>query len=211
MAALRVGLTGGIGSGKSVVAEMLRGHGVVIVDADVIARDVVEPGLPAHAEIARRFPSVIGPDGRIVRPALARIVFADAEEREALNAIVHPRVRARAALLEREAPAGAVVVHVIPLLFEGDYWKSCDRTVAVVAPDEERIARVIARDAATREAVVARIAAQLPAAEVAERADIVIANDADLATLRTRVAALSADLANLAETRTIAFPPRRPD
>jgi dephospho-CoA kinase len=208
MAALRVGLTGGIGSGKSVVAEMLRARGAVIVDADVIARDVVEPGLPAHAEIAKRFPSAIGADGRIDRPALARIVFADAAERAALNAIVHPRVRARAALLEREAAAGAVVVHVIPLLFESDYWKSCDRTVAVIAPDEQRIARVIARDATTREAVTARIAAQMPADEVAERADVVIANDADLATLRQRVDALYDDLANTAETLTIAFPPR---
>jgi dephospho-CoA kinase len=211
MAALRVGLTGGIGSGKSVVAEMLRVRGAVIVDADVIARDVVEPGLPAYAEIAKRFPSAIGADGRIDRPALARIVFADAAERTALNAIVHPRVRARAALLEREAAAEAVVVHVIPLLFESDYWKSCDRTVAVVAPDEERIARVVARDATTRAAVIARMAAQLPAAEVAERADIVIANDADLATLRRRVDAVYDDLASAAETRAIAFPPRRID
>ncbi len=208
MAALRVGLTGGIGSGKSAVAAILGERGARIIDADAIARDVVEPGMPALAEIAKRFPEAIGADGRIVRPTLARIVFADPAARADLNAIVHPRVRARAALLEREAGANAIAVHVIPLLFEGDYWRTCDRTVAVIAPDEERIARVVARDATTREAVLARIAAQIAPSDAAARADIVIQNDGDLAALRVASERLFTDLAQAAAARAIAFPQR---
>lgn len=209
--ALRVGLTGGIGSGKSVVATMFGEMGARIIDADVIAREVVEPGLPAFREIAKRFPAAIGSAGRIDRPALASIVFGDAAALAELNAIVHPRVRARAALLEREARHGDVVVHVIPLLFEGDYWKTCDRTVVVIAPDDERIARVVARDGTTRDAVLARMAAQIAPREAADRADYVIRNDVDLGELRARTTAVYDDLRTSAETRSVAFPERTAD
>lgn len=186
MRTLRVGLTGGIGSGKSAVAATFAERGAFVIDADALAREAVAPGLPAFAEIVRRWPEAAGPDGALDRAALARIVFTDDEARSALNGIVHPRVRARAAELEASQPAGTIVVHVVPLLFEGDFWKACDRTVLVVAPAETRIARVIARDGMTREAVAARMHAQIDPAAARERATDVIENDGDLATLRAR-------------------------
>ena len=191
---LRVGLTGGIGSGKSEVASILQSLGARIVDADVLAREVVAPTTSGFAEIAARWPSVIDPTGGLDRAALAAIVFADANERDALNAIVHPRVRARAAEIEREA-SDAIVVHVVPLLFEGDYWKACDATIVVIAPLEARIARVAARDGLARAEIEQRIAAQIDPNEARRRATYAIENDADLATLASRTAAVWASLA----------------
>jgi dephospho-CoA kinase len=187
MAKLRVGLTGGIGSGKSAVAAALAERGAAIVDADVLAREVVAPWSEGLREIGARWPRAIGPDGALDRAALARIVFADERARAALNAITHPRVRARAEELEREAPEG-LVVHVVPLLFEGDFWRRCEKTVVVVAPDEVRIARVIARDAAERHEVERRMAAQIDPALARTRADYVVENDGDLTVLRERTA-----------------------
>ena len=143
MRTLRVGLTGGIGSGKSAVAEMWRERGALIIDADLLARDVVAPGSEGLATIAARWPAVIAADGSLDRPALAQIVFHDDKEREALQDIIHPRVRALGEAREAEAPAGTIAVHVIPLLFEGEYWTSCDATVAVFAPDDVRVTRVV--------------------------------------------------------------------
>jgi dephospho-CoA kinase len=198
MAKLRVGLTGGIGSGKSAVAEVLREGGATIVDADVLAREVVAPGSEGLREIARTWPEAIGADGALDRAAMAAIVFADPAARERLQAITHPAVRARAEELEREAPDG-VIVHVVPLLFEGDFWRRCDRTVVVIAPAQVRVARVIARDATEREAVERRMAAQIDPALARTRADYVIENDGDLAALREETlrvnAALARDLA----------------
>ena len=185
MSKLRVGLTGGIGSGKSVVAAVLADRGATVIDADVLAREVVAPGSDGLREIASVWPQALGADGALDRPALAGIVFADEAARGRLNAITHPRVRARAAELEREAPDG-LVVHVIPLLFEGDYWRQCEKTVVVVAPGEARIARVIARDAAEREAVERRMAAQIDPELARERAHYVVENDGDLESLRER-------------------------
>lgn len=183
MAKLRVGLTGGIGSGKSFVATVFARRGATVIDADLLAREVVAPGSDGLREIGALWPQAIGPDGALDRPALAAVVFADAAARERLNAITHPRVRARALQLERDAPGG-VVVQVIPLLFEGQAWRSRERTVVVIAPLEARIARVIARDAAEREAVERRIAAQIDPALARRRADYVIENDGDLDALR---------------------------
>ena len=115
---VRVGLTGGIASGKSVVAEELAARGAVIIDADVLAREVVEPGTPALAAIRDRFGESVIVDGRLDRAQLGKIIFADPEARRDLEQIIHPAVRARAAQLEQAAPGGAVVVHVIPLLVE---------------------------------------------------------------------------------------------
>jgi len=185
MAKLRVGLTGGIGSGKSAVANVLGERGATVIDADVLAREVVAAGSDGLREIAARWPEAIGASGALDRAAMAGIVFADADARAQLNAITHPRVRARAAELELEAPDG-LVVHAIPLLFEGDFWRSCDRTVLVVAPPEVRIARVVARDAAERAAVERRMAAQIDPALARARADYVIENDGDLDALRER-------------------------
>jgi len=186
---VRVGLTGGIGSGKSAVANLFAEYGATIIDADLLAREVVAPGTSGFAEIASRWPQTIR-DGALDRTALAAIVFADAGARAQLDAIVHPRVRALAN--EREAAAGeeAIVVHVVPLLFEGDYWKSCDRNVLVVAPHDARIARVIARDGWTREAIEARMAAQIDPEVARTLADDVIENDADRETLAHRARAV---------------------
>ena len=185
---VRVGLTGGIGSGKSAVADLFAEYGAIIIDADVLAREAVAPGSAGFAAIAAHWPQTIH-DGVLDRAALAAIVFADPTARAQLDAIVHPRVRALAA--EREAAAGddAMVVHVIPLLFEGDYWKTCARNVLVTAPRETRIARVMARDGWSREAIEARMAAQIDPEIARTLADDVIENDADRETLVRRARA----------------------
>jgi dephospho-CoA kinase len=198
MAKLRVGLTGGIGSGKSAVADVFAALGATVIDADVLAREVVAPGTDGLRAIRETWPQAVGADGALDRAALAGIVFADETARARLNAITHPRVRARAAEIERDAPDG-LVVHVIPLLFEGDYWRTCDKTVLVVAPAETRIARVIARDATERAAVERRMAAQIDPELARARASYVVENDGDLEALRERSvrahAALLCDLA----------------
>ena len=185
MAKLRVGLTGGIGSGKGAVAAFLADRGATIVDADALARQAVAPGSEGLREIAVAWPQVIGPDGALDRGALAAIVFADESARARLNAIVHPRVRALAADREDEAPDG-LVVHVVPLPFEGDFWRWCERTVVVIAPRELRLARVMERDAAEREAIERRMAAQIDPESARRRADYVIENDGTLTRLRER-------------------------
>lgn len=183
-------MTGGIGSGKTAVADVWRERGAAIIDADHLAREVVAPGTRGLSEIALRWPAVIGHDGTLDRAALARIVFANAEERATLNGIVHPRVRALARARAAEVPAGTLVVHVIPLLFEGEYWRTLDATVVVIAPDEERIARVMERDGLDRASILERMRAQIDPAEARRRATFAIDNDADLATLRTRANAV---------------------
>jgi dephospho-CoA kinase len=183
---VRIGLTGGIGSGKSTVADVWRERGALIVDADRLARDAVAPGSDGLAEIASRWPAAIAADGSLDRAALARIVFGNDAERAALNSIVHPRVRALAQAQEAEAADGTPVVHVVPLLFEGEYWRSCAVTVVVIAPDDARIARVMQRDGIDRKSVLQRMRAQIDPAEARRRATYAIDNDADLATLRKR-------------------------
>ena len=198
MAKLRVGLTGGIGSGKSAVAAVFAERGASVIDADVLAREAVAPGSAGLRAVAEAWPQAVDVRGVLDRPALAAIVFADPGARERLNAIVHPRVRALGAQREAEAPEG-IVVHVVPLLFEGDFWRACDKTVVVIAPDEARIARVIARDKAERTDVERRMAAQIDPGLARARADYVIENEGDLAALREQSARtygmLLADLA----------------
>jgi dephospho-CoA kinase len=186
MRTIRVGLTGGIGSGKSTIAEMWRGRGALIIDADRLAREVVAPGSDGFAAIVERWPAVIAADGTLDRPALAQIVFNDEAEREALQAIIHPRVRALGDAREADAPAGTIAVHVIPLLFEGEYWQTCDVTVAVFAPDAARVTRVVERDGVNAEGVLARMRAQIHPAQARERATVAIDNDAGLEALRKR-------------------------
>ena len=187
---LRVGLTGGIGSGKSGVAEMWRERGALIIDADLIAREVVAPDSDGFAAIAARWPGVIAPDGTLDRAALAQIVFHDDAEREALQEIIHPRVRALSEAREAAAPAGTIAVQVIPLLFEGEYWKSCDVTVAVFAPNDMRVTRVVERDGVNAEGVLARMRAQIDPAVARLRATYAIENDGDLTALRERANAV---------------------
>lgn len=186
MRTIRVGLTGGIGAGKSSVAEVWRARGARIIDGDALAREAVAPGSPALGEIAARWPAAVRPDGTLDRAALAAIVFNDDAARTALNAIVHPRVRALGVEREAEAPEGSVVVRVVPLLFEGDLWKTCDATVAVIAPDAERIARVTARDGLTPAEVERRMRAQIDPREARARATYAIDNDGSPDALRAR-------------------------
>jgi dephospho-CoA kinase len=198
---VRIGLTGGIGSGKSAVADMWRERGATIIDSDLLAREAIAPGTRGLSEIALRWPSVITPDGTLDRPALASIVFNNEKELATLNGIVHPRVRALAKVREAEAPADRLVVHVIPLLFEGEYWRMCDVIVAVVAPDEARIARVMQRDGVERERVLERMRAQVDPSEARRRATYTIDNDGDLATLRTRANVVYDVLERVAQPR----------
>jgi dephospho-CoA kinase len=182
---MRVGLTGGIGSGKSEVARILRELGAYIVDTDTLAREAVASYSDGLMEIARVWPQVVR-NNVLDRAALGEIVFSDPEARAKLNAIVHPHVRRLALERERLAAPGQIVVHVVPLLFETNYLEGIDKSILVVAPDEMRIARITARDGLNAAQVRARMSAQMPPAQARERADFVIENDADLATLRER-------------------------
>lgn len=186
-----VGLTGGIGSGKSAVADLLAQFGAVIVDADVLAREVVEPGTPGLAAVADRFgPGVLLPDGRLDRAALAAVVFADADARADLNAIVHPRVRALAA--DRRAAAlasdpDALVVDVIPLLVETGQAGRFDTVVVVDCPEDVQVARVMARSGLSEAEARARVAAQASRARRLAAADVVVRNEGTLDDLRAEV------------------------
>jgi dephospho-CoA kinase len=193
---LRVGLTGGIASGKSAVADELAAHGAVLVDADVLAREVVEPGTPGLAAVVDRFgPEVLTPDGRLDRPQLGRLVFADAAARRDLEQIVHPAVRARAAELERAAPADAVVVHVIPLLVETGQADDFDLCVVVDLDRETQLQRLQQRNGLSRDEAEARVAAQASREERLAAADRVLDNGGSRDDLREAVAALWAELA----------------
>jgi dephospho-CoA kinase len=179
-----IGLTGGIASGKSAVAEELRRRGAVIIDSDVLAREVVAPGSPGLAAVVARFGAgVVRPDGTLDRAALGRIVFADPVARADLEAIVHPAVRARAAELAAAAPPDALVVQMIPLLVETGQADAFDAVVVVDADPETQVARVMARDGLDRDAALARLAAQASRAERLAAADHVVANDGSPADL----------------------------
>jgi dephospho-CoA kinase len=192
---LRVGLTGGIASGKSTVADLLAGHGAVIIDADLLAREVVQPGTPGLAAIVQRFgPSVLASDGSLDRGRLGELVFDDAAARAALNAIVHPAVRALAVERERRAPADAIVVHVIPLLVETGQQGAFDVVVVVDVDPEAQIDRLIGRNGFSRAQAEARLAAQAGRGQRLAAADRVIANAGTLAELRSAVDSLWREL-----------------
>lgn len=193
------GLTGGIASGKSTVARRLRELGVPVVDADAIAREVVEPGTPALEEIVASFGAVVlDPDGRLDRKALAARVFGDDAARKTLEAIVHPRVaeRTRERFAQLEAAGERLAVYDVPLLVEKGLHAVFRPVVVVALSEEEQIRRAIARDGATEAEVRARIAAQLPLAEKVAVADHVIDNagsvEATLAQVDALVSALRA-------------------
>lgn len=158
---MRIGLTGGIASGKSTVARKLEQLGAVTIDADVLARDVVALGTEGLKAVVARFgDSVLAADGSLDRRALARIIFADPQARTDLNAIIHPLVRERAIELEAAAPAGSVVVHVIPLLVETGQQDKFDAVVVVDTTVEEQLRRLTRRDGLTRTEAEQRVAAQ---------------------------------------------------
>ena len=199
---LLVGLTGGIGSGKSTVARFLGEHGAVIVDADVFARDAVRGGSDAFEAIVRRFgEEVVGPDGELDRPKLASIVFADRAALADLEAIVHPEVRRMIAdRIQAELDTDHVVVLVNPLLIEMGAHRDCDVVVVISADPETQIARTVARGMDEAD-VRARLAAQLPIEERARAADVLLDNEDTLEDLEAEVAVLWASLAARAAGR----------
>ena len=185
---MRVGLTGGIASGKSTVSELLAGFGAVIVDSDKIAREVVEPGTPGLAQVVAEFgPSVLTESGALDRAKVGEIVFADQGARERLNAIVHPLVGARSAELEEAGrAAGKLVVNDIPLLVEVGYAPFFDEVIVVDVPVETQVERAIARGMTEIDAR-ARIAAQASREDRLAAATYVIDNTGTLDDLRKRV------------------------
>ena len=186
---MRVGLTGGIGSGKSEVARILESLGAYIIDTDKLAREAVAPGSDGLRQIARAWPRVVR-DDCLDRSALAEIVFHDPTARERLNGIVHPHVRRLAEEAERYAKPGQLIVHVVPLLFETGYDARVDASVVVVAPQEARIARVVRRDRLSEEQVRDRIGAQIDPERARARATHCIENDGDLRHLKERTRAV---------------------
>jgi len=200
VAVLRVGLTGGIGSGKSEVARRLVAHGAVLIDADLAAREVVVPGSGGLKRIAAAFgDDVLGPDGSLDRARLGEIVFKDPELRAQLNAIVHPLVRQWMLAAERTAvqaadPPGPIIVHDVPLLAESRGKGGFDLVIVVDVPPELQIERLVGQRGMTPDQAGARMNAQASREQRLEVADIVIDNSGSLADLDRRVAALWADL-----------------
>ena len=173
---LRIGLTGGIGSGKSTVSALLAERGAVVVDADLIAREVVEAGTPGLAAVVESFgEKVLTADGALDRPALAAVVFSDPDARARLEAIVHPLVRRRAAELVGAAADDAVVVNDVPLLVEAGQAGSYDLVLVVEADVETRVARLVQRGL-TAEDARARIASQATDEQRRAVADVVLDN-----------------------------------
>jgi dephospho-CoA kinase len=176
---LRVGLTGGIGAGKSTVARALAGSGAVVVDADQLARRAVEPGSDGLDAVVAAFgPQVLAADGTLDRPALGRIVFADEAARRRLNAILHPRIAALTARELAAAPADAVVVHDVPLLVENGLGPNYQLVLVVTAPADERVRRLVADRGMAEDEARARIAAQADDAARAAAADVLLDNSA---------------------------------
>ncbi|MEV5912047.1 dephospho-CoA kinase [Streptomyces sp. WAC 01325] len=185
---LKVGLTGGIGAGKSEVSRLLVEHGAVLIDADRIAREVVAPGTPGLAAVVEAFgEDVLAADGSLDRPKLGSIVFADAERLGVLNSIVHPLVGARSRELEEAAAKDAVVVHDVPLLTENGLAALYDLVVVVDTAPDTQLDRLVRLRGMTEEDARARMAAQATRAQRLEIADIVIDNDVPLEELQRRV------------------------
>lgn len=191
-----VGLTGGIGSGKSEVARLLAERGAVVVDADELAREAVAPGTEGLAAVVREFGSeVLAEDGSLDRARLGRVVFGDDSRRRALEAIVHPYVARRREEIARQAPPGSVMVYDVPLLVENGLQDDFDVVVVVDAADETRLRRLVAARGMPEADARARMAAQCSRGERLAVADVVVANDGDLAALRAEVDRLWARLA----------------
>ena len=192
---LRIGLTGGIASGKSTAADELAARGAVLVDADVLAREVVEPGTSGLAAVVERFGREVLDGDRLDRAALGRLVFADAAARRDLERIIHPRVRARAAEIEAAADPDAVVVHVIPLLVETGQAGDFDLCVVVDLEPATQLRRLRERNGLSEEEARARVDAQAGRAERLAVADRVLHNEGSPDDLRRQVAALWSELA----------------
>ncbi|MFI6643664.1 dephospho-CoA kinase [Streptomyces sp. NPDC050504] len=185
---LRVGLTGGIGAGKSEVSRLLASYGAVLIDADKIAREVVEPGTPGLAAVVAAFgEDVLTPEGTLDRPRLGSIVFADPERLAVLNGIVHPLVRDRSAELEAAAGEGSVVVQDVPLLTENGLAPLYDLVLVVDASPETQLDRLVRLRGMEPDEARARMAAQADRAQRLAVADLVIDNDGPLEALEPQV------------------------
>lgn len=191
-----VGLTGGVASGKSAVAAKLASLGAVVIDADALARQVVEPGTTGLAAIKDTFgEGILLPDGSLDRPALGAIVFSDAAQRAKLNEIVHPLVREQAEALREAAAPGALVVEDIPLLVESGQADRFDAVIVVQAPHDERIRRMVQDRGWSRDDAEARMAAQATDEQRAAVADYLLDNSGSLEELEAQVASLYRQLA----------------
>jgi dephospho-CoA kinase len=195
VSSLRVGLTGGIGAGKSEVSRRLESYGAVVIDADLLARQVVAPGTPGLAQVVEAFgEKVLGPDGALDRERLGEIVFADASLRGKLNAIVHPLVGARMRELEEAAAGAAIVVHDIPLLAENHLQDGFDEVVVVDVPPRVQAERLVKERGMTPEQAEARMRAQASRQDRLEIATIVVDNSGSLAELDREVGDLWTEL-----------------
>ncbi|HET8716176.1 MAG TPA: dephospho-CoA kinase [Nocardioidaceae bacterium] len=195
----RVGLTGGVASGKSTVSAVLAELGAVVIDADLLAREVVAPGTEGLAEIVEAFGTeVLTDDGELDRPAMGARVFADEPARRRLEGIIHPRVRARAAELEAAAPPGSVVVHDIPLLTETGQADTFDAVVVVDVPVETQVQRMVDARGMSEVDARARVAAQASREQRRAVATYVIDNSGTREDLRERVAEVFAELSGRA-------------
>ncbi|MFM9704971.1 dephospho-CoA kinase [Streptomyces galilaeus] len=198
---LKVGLTGGIGAGKSEVSRLLVACGAVLIDADHIAREVVAPGTPGLAAVVETFgEGVLAEDGSLDRPKLGSIVFADPDRLAALNAIVHPLVGARSRELESAAPEDAVVVHDVPLLTENGLAPLYDVVVVVDADPATQLDRLVRFRGMTEDDARARMAAQATREQRRQIADIVVDNDVPLPDLERRAKDVWAELVRRART-----------
>lgn len=192
---LKVGLTGGIGAGKSEVSRRLAAQGAIVIDADIIAREVVAPGTPGLAEVVEAFgPGVLTAEGSLDRAALGEIVFADPDRLATLNAIVHPRVYARQDEVEEEAGPGAIVVHDVPLITENGLAGNYDLVVVVDIPPRMQLERLMRMRGMTKEQAQARIAAQASREDRLAIADMVVDNSGSLAELDRQVGELWSEL-----------------
>ena len=195
-----VAITGGIGSGKSSVARFFEKWGASVVDADALARVAVEPGTPGLAALVKRFgEEILDEDGRLDREKLGTIIFTDKASRAFVESTLHPIIRQmwleRLQLLKRNQMID-LIVYVVPLFFESkNSYPEIKKVILVTAPEEVRLARVVERDVLSREAALARIRAQLPAAEKIKKSDYVIPNDESLTALEARTRLLFAEIA----------------
>lgn len=195
---LRIALTGGIASGKSRVADLFSALGVPVIDTDLIARQVVEPGQPALADVVETFgPGVLGADGRLDRRKLRELIFSDTTARQRLEAILHPAIRAE---MERQSSAagGPYQMLVIPLLTEGGRRDHVDRVLVVDVPESLQVERLMNRDTVTKEQAMASLAAQATRSARLAIADDVISNSGSAEELRGKVAALHEQYLHLA-------------
>ncbi|MGH8243557.1 MAG: dephospho-CoA kinase [Steroidobacteraceae bacterium] len=197
----RVGLTGGIASGKTTVASLFAERGATVLDTDVIAREVVAPGRPALAALVNALGGgILDRDGRLARAELRRLLFADAETRRDVEAILHPAILAELELQARQAP-GPYQIFVIPLLVEGGLGRIVNRVLVVDCPEEEQVRRLMARDGASRAEALRMLSTQASREERLAAADDVIDNGGPAAGLPARVAELDRKYRKMAASR----------